>query len=587
MIEATRRWFRRNRNSLLVGAGVIGAGYLAGQYVLGRIREASQRMRDDKTAKDNLRGRFERNQDDCTYTVLALLPTIRDEIIGALPVEQITEQLQQERQERLKRLAASEAPSSEYPSAPASIVDDASTTSFIHTSQMGMSAFEDSSKPKRSKAQLWQDMKINSIARALALLYTLALLNLLTRIQLNLLGRRTYLASVVSMASPAGLHSSTISLEDRDEFNSEYANGNDFETNRMYLTFSWWILHRGAKSILDRVMTAVKEVFASVNIREDMSMERLSELVIEVRRRVEGSTEQERRQQSWLEYLLPPRNEELFVMNQANQTESSDSASPEPRSNPLDITSISPSLRRLLDETADLIESPTFSLVLGHLLDTGFSHLVDTRIASEAFKAIIPTGEARISEVLDTKCKLAHILPVFCRQAHVIVSGGEELAAGVDGRPSTNEYLVLMDRVHDLEAFAAVIYSSNFEYEVVDSPQLSAVQVPQTVQETVQSVQRSAQQSLHSVQESTQQSLQSAQQTIQSVWGSAQQPIQSVQGSAQQSMQAVQQSLKQSIESVQESVVSLADSSIEKLNLNSQGSSESKSQSVDPLGRAL
>lgn len=95
------------------------------------------------------------NQEDCTYTVLALLPTIRDEIIGALPVEQITEQLQQERQERLKRLAASEAPSSEYPSAPPSIVDDASSASYVHASQM----VED--RPKRSKAQLWQDMKIN------------------------------------------------------------------------------------------------------------------------------------------------------------------------------------------------------------------------------------------------------------------------------------------------------------------------------------------------------------------------------------------------------------------------------------------
>ena len=52
MIAATKRWFRRNRNSLLIGAGVIGAGYLAGQYVLGKIQEARQRMSEDKIAKE-------------------------------------------------------------------------------------------------------------------------------------------------------------------------------------------------------------------------------------------------------------------------------------------------------------------------------------------------------------------------------------------------------------------------------------------------------------------------------------------------------------------------------------------------------
>jgi peroxin-3 len=78
-----------------------------------------------------------------------------------LPVEQITEQLQQERQERLKRLGQSEAPSSEYPSVPPSVTDDASTSSFVHASQMVSSVGDNGFKAKRSKAQLWQEMKIN------------------------------------------------------------------------------------------------------------------------------------------------------------------------------------------------------------------------------------------------------------------------------------------------------------------------------------------------------------------------------------------------------------------------------------------
>ena len=451
---------------------------------------------------DSLRRRFEQNQEDCTYTVLALLPTVREEIIGALPVEQITEQLQQERQERLKRLGGSEAASSELPSGPPSVTDDASLQSsgYVHASQMAGSSIEGStpsSRPKRSKAQLWQEMKINSITRALTLLYCVSLLTLLTRIQLNLLGRRTYLSSVVALAAPpAEMQDSRISLENKDDDNYENMYGNDFETNRKYLTFSWWLLHRGSKQIMNRVMVAVKEVFGSVNIREDITLDRLSDLIMQVRRKVEGSTEEERRSMKWLQYLLPPKEDESFVIRQSTASESEDSQSPEARAvdDPMTASAveaefISGSLRRLLDETSDIIDSPTFTHVLTRLMDAAFSHLVDYRIATEAFKATgLPApganfDEPRITEISDTKCKVAHILPIFCKQAHTIAAGSGELdaIAGVAAQQSLgNEYLAAIDQVHDLGAFAAVIYSSNFEYEVQESASTTAPQSERT-----------------------------------------------------------------------------------------------------------
>ncbi|KAH9828326.1 peroxisomal biogenesis factor 3-like [Teratosphaeria destructans] len=498
MIAATRRWFRRNRTNLVVGAGVIGAGYLAGQYVLGKIQEARQRMSEERISKENLRRRFQQNQEDCTYTVLALLPTIRDEILQALPVEEITEQLQQERQERLRRAGQSEAPSTEYPSVPPSIADEdgsksMSSGSFVHASQMVGSGTDGGPalRPRKSKAQLWQDMKINSITRAFTLLYTLSLLTLLTRIQLNLLGRRTYLSSVVALANPpaAQQEGSTISLENRDDDNYDVY-GNDFETNRKYLTFSWWLLHRGSRHIMERVMAAVKEVFGQVNIREDLTLERLADLIMQVRRKVEGATEEERLQNKWLTYLLPPREEESFVIRQAGMSSDSE-GSPSPDAahteDPLEQDeTIGGSLRRLLDETSDLVDSPTFSQVLTRLLDATYSHLVDYRIATEAYKHSPPLdsasavlgqpayAESRITEVSDVdRVKLAHILPVFCKQAHAIAAGSGDVdpmaaLAGGEGAGLSNEYLAAIDQVHDLEAFAAVIYSSNFEYETIE-----------------------------------------------------------------------------------------------------------------------
>lgn len=52
MKGGSRRWLRRNRSSFAVGIGVLGAGYLAAQYVISRISEARERMTIDRTAKE-------------------------------------------------------------------------------------------------------------------------------------------------------------------------------------------------------------------------------------------------------------------------------------------------------------------------------------------------------------------------------------------------------------------------------------------------------------------------------------------------------------------------------------------------------
>lgn len=151
------------------------------------------------------------------------------------------------------------------------------------------------------------------------------------------------------------------------------------------------------------------------------------------------------RTHKWLAYLLPPRDQEDYVLRESGMIDSSDTNSPTPLS-----------LRRLLDETSDLIDSPAFTHVLTLLLDAAFSLLIDTKVATFAYK-IPPTSAstARVQEIvgLDAKAKVANTLPVFCRQAHSIGSGG------------TNEYLAAMEGVRDLQAFAAVVYSSNFEFE--------------------------------------------------------------------------------------------------------------------------
>ena len=125
---------------------------------------------------------------------------------------------------------------------------------------------------------------------------------------------------------------------------------------------------------------------------------------------------------------------------------------------------ITPALRHLLDETSDLIDSPPFTHVLTLLLDSAFSLLIDTKIATLAYKIAPPSAStSRVVEIVgpgtDVKTKVASTLATFSRQAHSIGSSSG----------NNNEYLSAMEGVRDLEAFAAVVYSSNFEAEAPEA----------------------------------------------------------------------------------------------------------------------
>jgi len=201
-----------------------------------------------------------------------------------------------------------------------------------------------------------------------------------------------------------------------------------------------------------KVETAVKDIFGSLNLRDDLTIQRFAELTLEVRKRVEGATDADRKDSKWLQYLLPPKNQEMYVL-----TESKVGVDP---SSPESIIGTGTSLRRLLDETSDLIDSPPFAQVLTLLLDAGFSTLVDQKVSQQAFKIPvtldIPAVDApRITEIIEPKpVKLPIILATLTRQAHSIGNG------------MPNEYLQAMEQVRDLESFAAVVYSSNWESEI-------------------------------------------------------------------------------------------------------------------------
>jgi peroxin-3 len=143
---------------------------------------------------------------------------------------------------------------------------------------------------------------------------------------------------------------------------------------------------------------------------------------------------------------------EEFVLRESGVLDSDPSLPPSSPS-----PAASTSLRRLLDETADLIESPHFTHVHSQILDAGFSVLLQDKLVAGVFDTPAVSASA-IDDTPDGVSRavlLPKILSVLTRQAHVIGNG------------MPNEYLQAMEGVRDLEGFAAVVYSSNWQAEVV------------------------------------------------------------------------------------------------------------------------
>lgn len=369
MISALSGFVDRNRRRILVSAGVAVSGYLALGYVKSKFLELQERAITERAAKDNLRLRFAQNQQDAMLSIMALMPGLVADIADKYPVERITQELQ------TKRVGKSSA---------------MSTTS---STFLGEAA-------ARSKAQLWHELKIQALTRLFTLVYSFALLVYFTRLQLSILGRKSYIASVINPASQPS--------------------PKDTQINRMYLKFSWWLLNEGWIALADRVNDAVLNVFGPLNPRADLTLAELSDLIGQVQYLIDYDDAPA----SFLGSLLPDQELEPYVLAQTSNIHATDV--------PLE-------LRALLDETADFIDSPNSSEVIKRLVHAGLAQVV-SKIA-----VLYPANSPAAT------IKLASMLANLTRQTTAMAASQTPF--------QSNEYISAMASLQDLNAFSAVVYS--------------------------------------------------------------------------------------------------------------------------------
>lgn len=178
MITAISGFLNRHKRKLLITAGVVASGYLAVDYLKTKFFELQDRLATERAAKENLRRRFEQNQQDATFTIMALLPALASDVLEMFPVEKITKELQAKRTEKtttnnntsINRSPLSDAGVSDISNltGPTEMTSDQPinthnreiTESSISIKDAEASTLEINIKQKKSKSELWQDLKI-------------------------------------------------------------------------------------------------------------------------------------------------------------------------------------------------------------------------------------------------------------------------------------------------------------------------------------------------------------------------------------------------------------------------------------------
>ncbi|KAF8273684.1 Peroxin-3 [Lactarius quietus] len=354
--------------------------------------------------------------------------------------------------ERPGTLSVPLAPLSE-PNAPSESAVSSSVVSSSSDSGLAdlSSSQKSSSTSTRSKVELWREVKMLTVTRTLTVLYSITLLTIFTNIQLSLLGRYKYIQSVIQMERSEEARarrkyefsaSATLfpSLDDYDieafvdqrarrAEDSVWREGVDAETERKYLTLSWWILNVGWKDVGERVRKGVEEVFEGVSLKSEIGALELHRLISDVRRRVEHEItfEGDERKINFLSTLMPPTSSALSLLLTRGGFPHSHSDTQEP------------AFTALLEETRDLLTTSDFALVLERALDRSTALLFDG-LSQNVFVGEEGEGEVRL--------RTASVLPGLARWSSLALNG------------MPNELVDSLSDLHEVAGFSAIIYSN-------------------------------------------------------------------------------------------------------------------------------
>ncbi|KAG6902355.1 hypothetical protein C0995_001152 [Termitomyces sp. Mi166 len=94
MLTSAKNFFYKRRRGLKKAATIIGGVYVVRGYFRNRLEEVKDRLEQERAARDNLKRRFKQTQENVSYTVLALIQTLSEQVFHEMDVEGLTSELQ-------------------------------------------------------------------------------------------------------------------------------------------------------------------------------------------------------------------------------------------------------------------------------------------------------------------------------------------------------------------------------------------------------------------------------------------------------------------------------------------------------------
>lgn len=241
-------FFNRNKRRILLASTIgISTYYIINYFIIKKFRKFQDSLRQELFIKEQIKRRFIQTQNDCYYTLIALLPVLVNPIINNSPTELITKAL------KLKKSGGSKEISD-------SLLTTDNLTLHSSTEDHDLSLYLN-----KSKTDLWKLLKVKTILRFLTLIYSTSSLLLLTRLQLNILARKSYLQSAILMTNES------IEIDSNENYIVEQS----------YLSLSWWLLNKGWESLSYEIEARVEEIFKPLNARTELSLQEFTGLLQE------------------------------------------------------------------------------------------------------------------------------------------------------------------------------------------------------------------------------------------------------------------------------------------------------------------
>ncbi|KAI5964731.1 PEX3 [Candida pseudojiufengensis] len=243
-------FFKRNKRRIFITSAVTISVYLlVNEFVIKKFKNYQNALRQELMFKQQIKQRFLQTQQDCYYTILALLPVLATPIVESLPVEFITQAL------RLKK-GQPQQPQPQITSGSSSelTADNLNLLDNNNNPQSKLSIYMN-----KSKLELWNLLKIKTITRTLTLIYSISGLLLITRLQLNVLARRSYLESAILMAGVKAINNDSDPHE-------------NYMIEQSYLSLSWWLLNKGWFNLSSLIENIVIKKFEKITPKTELSV---------------------------------------------------------------------------------------------------------------------------------------------------------------------------------------------------------------------------------------------------------------------------------------------------------------------------